>query len=563
MKTSGLARNLLCLVAMLVLLAGCAAESDAPDTQESATAAGAAPEGAEVLTTGTAFRGINGIHFSPDNQLYITSVVTPALAVVDVETGEITQQWRAEEGAKGPDDVAFGPDGQPYWTDIVIGEVSRLRPDGSAQVIASLGAGVNPITFSSDGRLFVSQCFMDTVLYELDPEGQEEPRVLRDDLGPGCGLNGMDWGEADGKLYGPRWFRSEVVRLDVDSGEMETVADGFGVPAAVKFDSRGRLHVLDTLEGEVVRLDLATGGREVVGRADPGLDNLAFDKEDRLFVSSFADGSLFEVLGPDENRTILDSGVNMPGGIAVLPAGDLVLADFFALRRLEASSGQIKSSVRDVIGFSDLGSVMSVHASEGGERLALTSWFDNAVRIWNVADDSLISVFAEWQQPIDALFAGDRIAVSEWGTGSVKWFSSESPEERAVVSEGIDGPAGLAFTDGELFVSANGAGTVMHLASGDNLMSSHHVIADGLDGPEGIAVRDGQLYVVEAGAKQVTRIDLATEERSVLARGLDLQVPATGAFPNTMLFNGIALGDGVAYVSGDAANVIYTIDLDG
>ena len=481
--------------------------------------------------------------------------------MVDVETGEITEQWRAEQGAKGPDDVAFGPDGSPYWTDIVVGEVSRLGPDGSAEVIASLGAGVNPITFSSDGRLFVSQCFMGTVLYELDPEGEAEPRVLRDDLGPGCGLNGMDWGEADGRLYGPRWFRSEVVRLDVDSGDMETVADGFGVPAAVKFDSQGRLHVLDTLEGEVVRVDLESGEREVVGRADPGLDNLAFDKDDRLFVSSFADGSLFEVLGAEENRTILDSGVNMPGGIEVLPDGELVLADFFALRRLEAATGTIKSSVRDVIGFSDLGSVMSVHANDAGDLLVLTSWFDNAVRVWNVADDTLVQAFGDWQQPIDALMAGDRIAVSEWGTGSVKWFDPETPEERTVVSEGIDGPAGLAFTDGELFVTANGAGTVMHLASGDNLMSSHHVIADGLDQPEGIAVRDGKIFVVEAGAKRVTRIDIATEERTVLASGLDLQVPATGAFPNTMLFNGIALGDDLAYVSGDAGNVIYTIEL--
>ena len=99
-------------------------------------------------------------------------------------------------------------------------------------------------------------------------------------------MNGMDWGP-DGKLYGPRWFHGEVARIDVDSGDLETVATGFGIPAAVKFDSEGRLHVLDTQVGEVVRVDIVTGEKEVVGRPGVAKDNLAFNADDRLFVSSF------------------------------------------------------------------------------------------------------------------------------------------------------------------------------------------------------------------------------------------------------------------------------------
>ena len=83
---------------------------------------------------------------------------------------------------------------------------------------------------------------------------------------------------------------------------METVASGFqGRPVAVKFDSRDRLHVLDTGAGEVVRVDVATGDTEVVGRVGVGSDNLAFNAEDRLFVSSFTDSSIVEVTGPETN----------------------------------------------------------------------------------------------------------------------------------------------------------------------------------------------------------------------------------------------------------------------
>ena len=296
--------NTVCLCA-LTLLAGC--NSPGADVVE------AGAEGVRTIGESASFRGINGILFGPDGDLYLASVVTPAVARIDPESGEILDNWGLDDGAKSPDDLAFGPDGSVYWTDISNGEVAMRTATGETRVVASPGVGVNPITFSDDGRLFVSQCFMDTRLFELDPAGEAEPRVIRDDLGPGCGLNGMDWGSADGKLYGPRWFRGEVVRVDVDSGEMETVASDFGVPAAVKFNSEGVLHVLDSLRGEVVRIG-SDGGKEVVARVQPGLDNFAFDADDRLFISSFADGFIVEALSPDENRMVLEGGLNMPGG---------------------------------------------------------------------------------------------------------------------------------------------------------------------------------------------------------------------------------------------------------
>ena len=537
-----------CLCA-LTLIAGCAS----PDAEVMETGA----EGVRTIGESASFRGINGILFGPDGDLYLTSVVTPALARIDPESGEILDNWGLEEGSKSPDDLAFGPDGSVYWTDISNGEVGMRTPEGETRVVASPGVGVNPITFSDDGRLFVSQCFMDTNLFELDPTGDREPRLIRDDLGPGCGLNGMDWGSADGRLYGPRWFRGEVVRVDVDSGELETVASGFEVPAAVKFNSEGVLHVLDSLRGEVVRLG-DDGGKEVVARVQPGLDNFAFDAEDRLFISSFADGFIVEALSPDENRTVLEGGLNMPGGLALIGSGDatrLVVADFFALRQLDPATGDELGVVRDVIGFSDIGTSMSVHAADGGN-LILSSWFDNAVRLWDPASDALVQIFGELAAPIDALqFEGDIVA-SQWGAGNVIAFSPENPEEKRVLAEGLSGPAGLTSADGTLYVTDNLAGTVLRLGDG-----GAETVAEDLDQPEGLAAANGSLYVVEAGAGRVVAVDPSSGETTTVADGLELHVPPSGAFPNTMLFNGIATDGSTAWVAGDAANTVYVIDL--
>ena len=553
-----MALNTACLGA-LTLFAGC----DAPDaevTEAEVTEADvmeAATAGVRTIGHSASFRGINGILFGPDGDLYLTSVVTPAVARIDPESGEILDTWGPDDGARSPDDLAFGPDGSVYWTDISDGEVAMRTPTGETRVVASPGVGVNPITFSDDGRLFVSQCFMDTNLFELDPAGEKEPRVIRDDLGPGCGLNGMDWGSADGRLYGPRWFRGEVVRVDVDSGEMETVASGFEVPAAVKFDSEGVLHVLDALRGEVVRIG-DDGGKEVVARVQPGLDNFAFDASDRLFISSFADGFIVEATSPGENRMVLEGGLNMPGGVALIGMGDaprLVVADFFALRQLDPESGEEISVVRDVIGFSDLGTSMSVHAADAG-RLVLSSWFDNAVRLWDPAADALVQVFGELAAPIDAIQFEGEIVVSQWGAGNVIAFSPDNPEEKRVLAEGLSGPAGLTAAGGVLYVADNVAGAVLRIGVGGT-----ETVAVGLDQPEGLAAANDSIYVVEAGAGRVSAVDAASGESTTVAEDLELHVPASGAFPNTMLFNGIATDGETAWVAGDAANTVYVIDL--
>ena len=74
----------------------------------------------------------------------------------------------------------------------------------------------------------------------------------------------MDWGP-DNRLYGPRWFDNEVISVDVDTGESRVEVSGLQVPAAVKFNSAGELHILDTAAGTVLRRN-TDGSVEVVAR---------------------------------------------------------------------------------------------------------------------------------------------------------------------------------------------------------------------------------------------------------------------------------------------------------
>ena len=200
-----------------------------------------------VLIKGAHFQGANGIYFDDEDRLHVASVVSRYISIVNTENGEIMKTMGVNEGVEGPDDLTFGPDGSLYYTSILTGEVGRVAPDGNA-TRQFVSPGTNPITFSDDGRLFVALDFQGDGLYELDPELNEPPRLIIKELG---WLNGMDFGP-DGYLYGPIWSNGHIVRIDVDKATLEVIVDDLKTPAAVKFDSKGRLHTIDHKTGSVL-----------------------------------------------------------------------------------------------------------------------------------------------------------------------------------------------------------------------------------------------------------------------------------------------------------------------
>ncbi len=255
----------------------------------------------------------NGINFDSDDILYVTSIMNSEIVLLDRETGEVLERLGAAQGANGPDDVAIAPDGTIYWTNYSSGEACRRA--AGITTCQFVGAFINPVTISDEGRVFVATALppASDALYELDPDLVQAPERIFNNAGM---LNGMDFGP-DGFLYAPSWVEANILRIDVDACdesewcENETVVAGtIAMPAAVKFDSQGNLHALDSLSGEVLLVDTTTGSLTVVADLGIGLDNLAFDSEDRLFVSNIVNGLVVEVLPDGSTRKV--SGVGPP-----------------------------------------------------------------------------------------------------------------------------------------------------------------------------------------------------------------------------------------------------------
>lgn len=500
----------------------------------------------------------NGIGFSPEGDLYVASVIGREIVILDPETGEIRERLGPESGVEGPDDLAFGGDGTLYWTSILTGDVGRrtLAGETTRQRVAP---GVNPITVSDDGRVFAALCFLGDAIYEIDPELVKPPRLIVEGAGDGCGSNGMDWGP-DGFLYGPRWFQGTVVRTDVTTGAATVVATGFGTPAAVKFDSRGRLHVVDTASGEIVRVDVNTGAKATVATLAPGLDNLAFDASNRLFVSSFAQNSVVEVPLDGPPRTVIAGRPGAPGGVAVLD-GSLYVADVLSMQEFNAETGEALDVIPSIIGVTDLSTPFTL--SVAGDRLIVTSWFDNTVQIWDPVLDQVVEEHDDLNVPLDAVAFGDDLVVSELGARRVVRIPAEDPEARVTFVEEMGVPAGLASAGGDLWVADRAAGTVLQIAAAGVPLARPVTVATGLEAPEGLVVAaDGRLVVVEAGAGRLSAIEPKTGTVTTVAEGLELGAPGMEGAPPTWIFNDVAVSpSGAIYVTGDLANVVYRIDV--
>jgi sugar lactone lactonase YvrE len=519
--------------------------------------AGASAQTYEVtkLVPGSAFHGVHGLGIDKSGRLFAGSVAGAALYEVDRNNGTAKIAVPSPEGMS--DDIAFAPDGTMAWTAFLTGDLYSRKGDGPVKKLASGLPGINSLAFRKDGRLYATQVFLGDALYEIDVEGVKPPRKIMEKMG---GLNGFEFGPDD-MLYGPLWFKGQVAKVDVDKAELSMVADGFKIPAAVNFDSKGNLWVVDTALGQLVKVDPKTGAKKMVAQLKPSLDNLAIDDKDRIFVSNMADNGIQEV-DPETGaaKQVISGKLALPGGIGVVSDGGkdtIYIADVFAYRTVDGATGEVSEPARMHADGVTLEYPMSATAK--GDDVLLSSWFTGTVQLIDRKTGKTKEMLHDFKAPHDAVKLGDgSILVNELGSKSLVRASGEHGKDRTVVLGGLEGPVGLvAGSGGTVYLTEAFAGQVSKVeANGER-----SVVAKDLKGPEGIALAgDGKLIVAEVGAKRIVQIDPANGTITEIAANLPIGLPAApGGLPSNIP-TGVGVGaTGVIYFSSDVENAIYKV----
>ena len=510
----------------------------------------------QILVPGSYFHGIHGLTFDSQDNLYAGSVVGQSIYHVDTDTGDVSVFIGPPNGMA--DDLEFGPDGRIYYTSFLMGKVHAKGADGKVTVLAEGLPGINSLAFNQEGRLFATQVFLGDALYEIDLSGQKNTKMIAENLG---GLNGFDFGP-DGYLYGPLWFKKSIGKVDVNTGQVEVVVEGFSVPAAVNFDSKGNLFAVDTAAGEVIQVNVTTGEKKVIAKVESSIDNLAINSKDQVFITNMAKNGVYEIdIKTGKARAVVEGKLACAQGVAVSsdPTGDtLYLANSFSYLKLDGFTGDTISGIRMHSAGKHLEypNTASVH----GDSVLLTSWFTGTVQEIDRNTDETKRMPHGFKAPSHALMMDDgSIIVAEIGTGSLVKVTDQEGKERTAIAKDLVVPIYLALAgpDG-VYVTEAMAGTVSHI---DLSNGEKKVVASGLRMPEGVAVfPDGKLAVVETGTRQLLKIDPASGAINPLVINLAVGFPSyPGGLP-PYLITGVAVSDsGTIYVTGDLENVLYKI----
>ena len=530
----------------LLVLAGCAGMS--------ATKRPAAWGAPIALVAPSSFAGVHGLAIDKKGRLLAGSVVGNSLWEVDRTTGATK---KLVDGAEGQaDDIAVGPRGELAWTNYLMGMLRYQEREGAPlQVLAKDLPGLNSLDFDrKNGKLYASQVFLGDALWEIDRTGAKPPRLIKKDMG---GFNGFEVGP-DGMLYGPLWFKGQVVRINPNNGAMQVLADGFKIPAAANLDGKGNLWVVDTRSGELVKVELTTGRKTVAAQLKPALDNLAIAPDDgTIYVSNMAYNSV-QAFDPSTGSVkVLTSGkVAMPAGLKV-EGNTLWVADVFGFREVDLNSG----AVRDLLVMQrdpDLDYPFSVGLSK--DRFALSSWFTGTVQLVDRQTGKTLHTIHKLKAPYDAVpLADGSVAIVEIGTGSITLASGADYATRKVLATGLGGPVQMILgRDGALYVT-EAAGKLTRIALDGS--TPPRTIAEGLALPEGVAQTPwGSFIVAESAARRLVEIDPKDGSRRTIATDLPIGLAGGPGMPPPYVPTGVAVAsDGSVYFSADRNNAIYRI----
>ncbi|WP_418130363.1 hypothetical protein ABL849_02260 [Variovorax sp. 375MFSha3.1] len=545
------------LTATLALLGACSSLSppaSAPPspTQSAPTTRPASWAAPEALVAPSAFAGVHGLAVDAKGRLLAGSVLGNTMWEVERSTGAARVFIDAPEGQA--DDIAVGPKGELAWTNYLMGML-RYRESDTApmRVLAKDLPGLNSLDFDRrNGRLYASQVFLGDALWEIDREGQKPPRLIRKDMG---GFNGFEVGP-DGMLYGPLWFKGQVVKIDPANGNMTVIADGFKIPAAANLDGKGNLWVVDARSGELVRVELATGRKTVAKQLRPSLDNLAIAPDGTIYVSNMANNEV-QAFNPatGELRTLTSGKVAAPAGMKI-DGNDLWVADVFGFRQVDVRTGE----VRDIFRMQrdpELDYPFAVGLSP--KLFALSSWFTGTVQLVDRQTLKTVETIHGLKAPFDAIPMPDgSVIYAEIATGSITRASGPKFAQKSVLASGLNGPVQMIVgQDGALYVT-EAAGRLLRIPL--DASAPLRAVAEGLALPEGLAQTPwGSFIVAESAARRLVEIAPDGSRRTV-AENLPIGLAPGPGLPPPYVVTGVAVGrDGSIYMAADRNNAIYRI----
>jgi sugar lactone lactonase YvrE len=488
-----------------------------------------------TIVKDTAFGGANGATIGGDGALYVVHTGDGSTTRIDLKTMAATEFVHPWAGAFITDDITSDGKATLYSTGTtpLVGEVYRIDAGGMKTVIARGLTAPNGIQFNKKtGRLFVTECFQANRVFEIDPTGAKEPRlIVKADTIPVP--EGFDFDPDTQDLIIPDMGSGRILRVNPESGAIQPIADKFTAPIALKVGPDKKAYFPE-LGGAVYRLTLDGKTRDKLAQLPPGLDNLAITADGRLFVTSYWDATVYEVAtdGTGKFKTLFPRGSNTIAGV-VVKNGEVLIADAIMIRSV-ARGEYVPTKLN---AWAAHGMPLTLGLIDGpGDQVLWPDAINNAIAIGNPRDGQFKPVAGGLNRPVAVVMSKTEpvLYVAEYGAGQVTEISLTTGAKKPLVT-GLDGPVALAVLDDALYIAEARTARIRKapLSGGKSeVWISSEVGKIGALAPDG----HGGLIALDVIGRRLLHIDPRKLAVTVIADGVPVGYGAIGSGPAAVEF---------------------------
>jgi sugar lactone lactonase YvrE len=482
------------------------------------------------LVKDTLFPGCNGATIGMDGALYVVHTGDGTTTRIDLKTMKATRFVSPYVGTFITDDITSDDKGNFYSTGTtpLVGEVYRVDKNGMKTVIAKGLLAPNGIQYNKrTGRLFMSECFQANRVFELDPMGVNEPRLLIKENVIAV-PEGFDFDPDTNDLIIPDMGTGKILRVHPDTGDITIIAEKFAAPIALKVGP-DKMAYFPELGGAVYRLSLDGQKREKLAQLPPGLDNLAITAEGRLFITGYWDATVYEVAtdGSGKFKTLFPKGPNTINGI-LIKNDKVLISDAIMIRSVEKGN-YVPTKLN---AWAAHGMPLPIGLADGpGDQIFWPDGVNNAVAIGDPAKGEFKAIAGGLNRPMAVLMSksAPKVYVAEYGAGQITEVSLTDGAKTALAT-GFEGPLALAIIDNTLYVAEGKAGRIskVDLANGNK-----EIFLGGVVGMVGALGNDGagNLLALDGAGKKLFRINPKNLAISVVAENLPVGYSLIGSYP--------------------------------
>ena len=482
------------------------------------------------LVKDTLFPGCNGATIGLDGALYMVHTAIGQVSRVDLKTMKVSRFAPPYGGTFITDDITSDDKDNFFVTGTtpLVGEVYRINRHGVKTVIARGLTAPNGIQYNKKtGRLFTTECFQANRIFELDPNGVKEPKLLvKENVIPVP--EGFDFDPKTHDLIIPDMGSGKILRVNPDKGDITTIAEKYTAPIALKVGPDNMAYFPE-LGGGVYRLSLDGKEKEKLAQLPPGLDNLAITPEGRLFITSYWDATVYEVAtnGSGKYKTLFPKGPNQINGV-IFKNGKLLISDAIMIRSLEKD----KYVAGKLNAWAAHGMPLPIGLADGpGDQVFWPDSVNNAVAIGNPTTGEFKAVAGELNRPMAVLMSKNepKIYVAEYGAGQITEVSLTDGAKKVLV-KGLEGPLALTIIDISLYVAEGKLGRISKV---DLETGKAEVFLSGVVGKVGALANDGKgnLLALDGASGRLFRINPENLAISVIAEDLPVGYGSAGSYP--------------------------------